>query len=398
MPNRVLRINLFSKFEILLNGEAVLMPLLQSRKMLLFVQYLLLRRERPVPHDELVDVLWADSEISNPGTALRTMLHRFRAMVNECGIAELDNCIITGRSTYQWNPELACSVDMFEFEDLAFSTFEEKLSPSERIKRYRRIIDIYTGPLLPSSASELWVTPKAVRCHDAYLECVFAYIELLKTDENYAEIVQVCRRAMDIELYDERLHMELMMALVKTGKSHDALSQYYFVTDLQYKQLGLQPSDAIRSMYKLILQANQQMKNDIDSIQESIVLEDDSAGAFVCEYEIFKEIYQLQRRMLERYNSTMFLGLVTLSSTYEQNFDPLVLDSIMRRLLELTVHSLRRGDTVSRFSAAQLVLLLPNVTYETGTLVMERLKKSFYSEYVKSSVILSYKLRPLNVK
>jgi hypothetical protein len=40
-------------------------------------------------------------------------------------------------------------------------------------------------------------------------------------------------------------------------------------------------------------------------------------------------------------------------------------------------------------------VLLPSVTYETGRLVMDRIKRAFYSEYVKSSVVLTYKLRPL---
>ena len=392
-----IRIHMLGRFEILINGSEVLPQLKQSRKTMLFLQYLILKKERAVTHEELLDMLWSDAESSNPATALRTMLHRYRALVDQQGLDALKDSIITNRGAYQWNPDLDCSIDLFEMEDLAVRARDASLPADERIQCYLKVQDLYQGPLLPGSASEMWVMPKSVYCHDMYLECMFKLIELLKEQEQYAMIVQVCRRAMDVDLFDERLHMELMLALIKTGKNREALSQYYYATDLQYKQLGVQPSEEIRSIYKLIVAADQQMENDIDDIQKSIEEEDVTGGAFICEYEIFKDIYQLQRRMLERHNSTMFIGLITVGNTYEQKFDPLILDSIMRRLLELTRTSLRRGDTLSRYSATQYVVLLPNVTHETGGMVMERIKRAFYREYVKSSVMLSYKLRPLDV-
>ena len=67
----------------------------------------------------------------------------------------------------------------------------------------------------------------------------------------------------------------------------------------------------------------------------------------------------------------------------------------MKQLLDTARFNLRRGDTISRYSAMQYVVLLPSVTYETGKMVMERIKKAFYKEYIKSSVMLTYKLRPL---
>ncbi len=392
-----IHIHMLGRFEILVNGTEVLPQLKQSRKTMLFLQYLILKRARAVTHEELLDMLWSDAESSNPATALRTMLHRYRALVDQQGIDALKDSIITNRGAYQWNPDLECRIDLFEMEEMAARARDTGLSTEERVAHYLKVQDLYQGPLLPGSASEMWVMPKSVYCHDMYLECMFKLIELLKEHEQYTVIVQVCRRAMDVDLFDERLHMELMLALIKTGKNREALSQYYYATDLQYKQLGVQPSEEIRSIYKLIVAADQQMENDIDDIQQSIEEEDVAGGAFICEYEIFKDIYQLQRRMLERHNSTMFIGLITVGNTYEQKFDPLVLDSIMRRLLELTRTSLRRGDTLSRYSATQYVVLLPNVTHETGGMVMERIKRSFYREYVKSSVMLSYKLRPLDV-
>lgn len=395
MSNAKVKIKMFGNFEICVNGNVVLAQLKQAKKTCLLLEYLILKQDRAVSHEELLDMLWSEKESTNPATALRTLLHRYRSLVESSGLPELTDSILTARGSYQWNPELDCEIDVFEFERLCQEARAIGMPNRERIERYLHVLALYTGPLLTNSADEIWVVPKSVYYHDLFLETVFTLIDLLKNEEEHDMIVQVCRKAMDVDMFDERLHLELMMALVKTGKKREALSQYYFATDLHYKQLGVQPSEEIRAVYKLIVQADQEMEADIEKVQGMLEAEDDGRGAFVCEYEIFKEIYQLQRRMIERYNSTMFLALLTISNTYEQRFDNLVLDSIMKQLLHVTQQNLRRGDTVSRYSAMQYVILLPSVSYETGRMVMDRVKKSFYKEYVKSSVMLTYKLRPL---
>ncbi|MEA5047568.1 MAG: BTAD domain-containing putative transcriptional regulator [Eubacteriales bacterium] len=395
MANARIKIRMFGNFEILVNGNVVLAQLHQAKKTSQFLEYLILKKDRAVPHEELLEMLWSDKENRNPATALRTLLHRYRSLVEQSGLPELEDSILTARGAYKWNPNLDCEIDVFEFERLCQEARIPGMSNRECIERYLQMLQIYTGPLLTNSAEEMWVVPKSVYYHDLFLESVFTLLDLLKVEEEYDVIVQVCRKAMDVDMFDERLHLELMMALVKTGKKREALSQYYFATDLHYKQLGIQPSGEIRAVYKLIVQADQEMEADIEKVQNMLEEDKDGQGAFVCEYEIFKEIYQLQRRMLERYNGTMFLALITISNTYEQRFDNLVLDNIMKQLLHVAQTNLRRGDTISRYSVMQYVVLLPSVTYETGRLVMDRIKKAFYNEYVKSSVVLTYKLRPL---
>ena len=395
MSNAKIKIKMFGNFEILVNGNVVLTQLRQAKKTSQFLEYLILKKDRAVPHEELLEMLWSDKENRNPATALRTLLHRYRSLVEQSNLPELEDSILTARGAYQWNSNLDCEIDVFEFERLCQEARTPGMSNRECIERYLQMLQIYTGPLLTNSAEEMWVVPKSVYYHDLFLESVFTLLDLLKVEEEYDVIVQVCRKAMDVDMFDERLHLELMMALVKTGKKREALSQYYFATDLHYKQLGIQPSGEIRAVYKLIVQADQEMEADIEKVQNMLEEDKDGHGAFVCEYEIFKEIYQLQRRMLERYNGTMFLALLTISNTYEQRFDNLVLDNIMKQLLHVSQTNLRRGDTISRYSVMQYVILLPSVTYETGRLVLDRIKKAFYNEYVKSSVVLTYKLRPL---
>lgn len=126
------------------------------------MEYLILQRGRPVPHAELLDALWSDRESRNPATALRTLLHRYRRMVEREGIGPLDHSVLTSRGYYRWNAALKdCEVDVYEFEELADEA--EALAPDDeaRLPLYRRMIELYRAPL-QISAVQSWIVPITV--------------------------------------------------------------------------------------------------------------------------------------------------------------------------------------------------------------------------------------------
>ena len=70
----------------------------------------------------------------------------------------------------------------------------------------------------------------------------------------------------------------------------------------------------------------------------------------------------------------------------------------IRDRLKVLTQNLRKGDTITQFSPTQYALLLPMVNFESGKLVMERLKRRFYQEYPNSNYMLTYRLGPLSSK
>lgn len=148
-----IEIKMLGTFEILVDGHAVLTQLAQSRKATALVQYLVLQRGERVPHKTLTDTLWSGERCANPDMALRAILHRFRSMIAQEHLTVLENCIVTNRGSYQWNTELPCRVDVFEMEDLAMASGQEK-DPARRVELEERIVELYRGRLLPLSANE----------------------------------------------------------------------------------------------------------------------------------------------------------------------------------------------------------------------------------------------------
>jgi DNA-binding SARP family transcriptional activator len=73
MPQTKIKIKMFGNFEIIVNGNVVLSQLRQAKKTCQFLEYLILKKDRAVPHEELLEMLWSDKENRNPATALRTL-------------------------------------------------------------------------------------------------------------------------------------------------------------------------------------------------------------------------------------------------------------------------------------------------------------------------------------
>ena len=135
---------------------------------------------------------------------------------------------------------------------------------------------------------------------------------------------------------------------------------------------------------------------DIDAIRNELVENCEIKGAFVCEYAVFKEIYNLQLRSAERSNATVFLALIMVNAVDGQPIEPLRLDDIMKNLQDVLKNTLRKGDAITHYSASQYAMLLPMKSYDNGQMVMERIKRAFYSRYVNSSVVLNYRIGPIS--
>ncbi|MFA0814190.1 MAG: BTAD domain-containing putative transcriptional regulator [Anaerofustis sp.] len=389
-----IKIQLLGRFEILQNDRQVLDKVSQSKKTRDLLAYLILQKNRAVPHAELFENLWAEDENANPESSLRTLLYRYRSLLEAEQVDILRDSVKTGRGMYRWNSELGCRIDVFEFEDLCKEGISAELC-DQRLLACQKALALYRGDLLPMSSGEPWVIPKSVYYHELYLKNVFQLIQLLKEKEDNEQIIDVCQKALNIDLFEDCLHIELIQALMRSGKNKAALQQYQATSDIYYKQLGVAPSENIRSMYKHIIRIGQDMETDIVKIQQNIETEDEPEGAFVCEYEVFKRIYHLQCRQMERTGGSMFISLMTVNNATDSVFDPESVDVIMNKLLDVAQNSLRRSDMIARYSSLQYVIMLPRVTYETGKIVMERIKVAFYKRYSKQPIVVTYKLKPM---
>lgn len=370
-------ITLFDEFKILKGNRQILVNLSNTRKTKLFVAYLLVNRDRAISHQELFELLWSGEDFANPGTAMRTLLYRFRAMIDKEGADQLSGAIISRRGTYQWNRNIDVSIDVLEFEELV-NTGLSKTCPMDRKKEcLSKALEIYKGSLLPDFRAEPWMVAKGAYYRDMYIDATQAYIEILKREEKYAQIIEVCDRAMEIAGTTELLELESTMA-----KSHAAS--------------GATHSDNLERYYKQVRSVSEILQDETQNLQSDLEDEKMSRKAFVCEYRVFKEIYHLQRRTFARSKHSLFLGVVEVR--FEENSEeinnPVKLEKMMNEVIEYCAKGLRCGDAICRRKDLQLAILFPSESYETAMGVLERLKTAC-KENMGEELVFAYKVKAL---
>lgn len=390
-----IRIQMMDHFLIYIDEQKTDQLATKSKKGASLVQYLILNERQPVPNYRLINTLWDEDKSTNPENALKTLVSRLRVLLNQIDPG-LGNCIVADRGAYHWEMQPGMTVDMYEIDKIFSRLSENNISEPERRKLYNQLLELYTGDLLQHAEKNEWAMAKATTLHNKFIAAMYAYIELLKEHDQHTDIVSVCRRALDVDSFDDRLHMELMSALVRINRTGEALVQYKHVVQLNYRYLGVKPSEDLQEFYKQIVSAGKTLDFNLESIRNELRESGERRGAFVCEYAVFKEIFNLQMRNLERLGATMFLAIIMISPYNDKEIDSMRQDNIMNGLLEILSQNLRKGDTITRFAPTIFALLLPTVNYNTGGMVLERIKRVFYRKYPNSNIVFNYRVGPLS--
>ena len=391
--NRV-HIQLMNSFAIYIQDVKSERLVEKSRKGTALMQLLILHRGESVPNFKLMSSLWPDEKTTNPENALKTLVSRMRALLNQL-LPGLGNCIVAERGAYRWICMPGMTVDVYQIADI-LDKLEKDADGDDHAELFDRLMNLFTGDLLVDGDQNEWALSCATSLHNRYLAAVYGQLECLKQKGDYGSVISVCRRALEVNNLDDRLHMDLMSALMKTERSNEAMLQYKHVMHLYYHYLGVRPSDNMQEFYKQIVNSGKTLENNLESIRSDLYEDNGKKGAFICDYMVFKEIFNLQMRNLERLGSTMFLGVIMVGEIDGSVMDPIRQDGIVQGLIDILRSNLRKGDTVARFSPTVVALLLPMVNYSTGHMVMERMKTRFYQRYPNCSVAFNYRISPLS--
>ena len=387
------QIRLLGDFDILVNGVRQNNLAAKSRKGVSLMEYLILQRGRAVPVQRLIRELWNGGRYEGPESALKTMVSRFRALLN--GISPgLGGCIVSELGAYRWNSGPAVHVDVLDMLE-ALETIQADSKREDRIKSYRKVLELYQGDLyqtgdINNGAMQVnWL-------HREYLQTMYAWIGLLKETEEYEEICRVCRKAIQVDELDEQLHIELMRAMMRMNCSAETMSECGRALPAALKPKENEGREKRDTNYQQrLMDAGDRSSQQLNAIHEELMNESvQQSGPFFCGYETFKEFYRIQRRTMERLGSTIFLGIIMIGNP-EETLSSVAREGAMAALREVIRCNLRKGDIITQPGSTVFAMLLPTVTYSTYGMVMERIENLFYAEYPNKSIILSSRVTPL---
>lgn len=382
-----IKITMFGEFSISFNEKTISEHSKRSKKLWLLLQYLVVHHTRSVTQSELIDILCGEDEGVNPTSALKTQVHRLRDILSE--LNHPLPIIICINGAYSINPEIELDIDSERFE-ATFKAAGVCDDSNEKLRLILEAVNTYSGEFLAKSAYESWVVPLNTYYRSVYSKAVKMAIQLLNASGKLHDIIAICSKSTSLNPYDEYVHYCHIKALAELGEQESAKKQYEIVTDLMMNKFGINPSKELMELYDSTIKSKKSVQSDIDVVINDLMEQRPVAGAFFCEYQIFKHLYQLEVRDSQRTGISINICLLTVRGSNGDNLSQNSMTKAMQRLQDCISRSLRGSDIFSRYSVSQFVIMLSNTNEQTGELIMRRIEKAFRRENTNKDIELRY--------
>lgn len=402
----VLRVQMFGGFSVLYNGKEVALGRNSSAKFIQLLQMVWLQGDKGISKEQLVSDLYDRNEITNINSSFNTLIYRMRQQMRQVGLPNVDY-VIRRKGLYVPDDKIQIWVDVQEFEQL----YEYGLNASNDRQKYhyfQQVFDLYQGELLPDMSNEIWVFDKSETYKKIFVNCVRWLGEYTRRIRDYKTMEIVYAKAARIYPLEE-WEVGQMKAIMEKGEFKRALELYYKTIERYSEELGLPPSQQMLECYNrmsrglvntpgLLAEIQASLRESVESNPEAEGIDPkyyEPYGAYYCSYPSFVDVYRLFCRNRKRMGMSMYLMLCTLVD-YEgkamYNMDKLKIRSGV--LNEAIRQCLRQGDTFTKYSASQYLLLLMNVKQEDCEPIFQRLNRKLreMTSYVAG---LQYQAAPI---
>lgn len=395
MSAKTLYINLLGEFSI--RNEYYQFTHISNKSLQItrLLSYLIANKDTEVSKDKLIDILWPDENATNPSGALRNLIYRSRQILSSFFPTELTDdedgdkkqeCILFSQNAYRWNPEIDCVIDIFEFEFYAHLA-EKEASEAAKFNLNEKAHNIYKGDFLSVLAAEEWVIFRNVYYKNMYTKITINMCRYMSNQGDYAGVIRLCESSSLVDQMDEQVHIEKLHAFLEMNAPTQALNYYYSVSDLFTQKFGIDMSPAMRLIYQEIIRRLPNHQQDISGLEENLRGNTKQAnGTFYCNFDIFKNIYQINLRSVRRSQSKRFLVLITLidNAKPEEITTPLIEE--MDNLYTVLAKNLRTNDVFTKSSPTQFSLIL-TVANENGCICAIQRIVDKYNKIKRNNVV-----------
>ena len=203
---------------------------------------LLLRANRVVSTDFLIDTLWGEAPPRTAATSLQNLISALRKLLGP-------TAVVTNPPGYRLvvAPE---SYDLARFERLVAEA--RGLEAEERAERLREALALWRGDPLPEFTFEPFAEAELRALQELQLGTLEDRIDADLVCERYAELVPELVALVARHPLRERFIEQLMLAHYHSGRQDDALRVYQNARRA-LDELGLEPRPELQELYSRIL-------------------------------------------------------------------------------------------------------------------------------------------------
>ena len=228
---------------------------LPGRQGRLLFAYLAAEHGRPVPRDELAEVLWGDAPPATSDKALSVLVSKLRALLAQTGIDGV-SALTAAYGCYRLDLPDGSSVDVLEAENAAREA--ERFLASDELEKANAAAmlaeSLLRRPFLPGDDGT-WVQGKRRELAEVRARALSTLAETCLRSGKVQESVRWAEQVIEVEPFRESGYRHLMAAHIAAGNRAEALRVYERCRRLLAEELGAYPSPETESMYRGLLEA-----------------------------------------------------------------------------------------------------------------------------------------------
>ncbi len=246
-----LEIRLLGGFEARLGDRSV--ERFESQKVRALLAFLALNRA-PVDRDRLAGLFWPDRSDEAARRNLRQALYSIRtALAQEAGSQPT---LEASQSAVGLHPDLECRVDVEVFRRNLREGLTDQGPDPQRLTDAARLYkgDLLAGFFLKNCIEfEEWLVTEQELLREEALEVFRTLVQIYLARGEHRVGIQYAKRLLAIDPLSEEAHRQLMSLYTLAGRRNRALAQYEQLLNTLQQELGVEPLDATKNLYRSIL-------------------------------------------------------------------------------------------------------------------------------------------------
>lgn len=225
------------------SGQACHLP---ARKCEALLAYLALPCGRFHPRDRLAALLWGETPDAQARQSVRQALGSVRRALRD----HVPGAILTHEDTVALNPQ-AVTVDVRDFEAALAEGGTAALERAAALYDG----DFLAGLRVDEPPFEEWRVVERERLHELALEGLAKLLSEYVRSSRGEAAIQAALRLLAIDPLQEAVHRTLMRQQMSQGRRAAALQQYQACVSHLQRELGAEPDEESRQLYREILRA-----------------------------------------------------------------------------------------------------------------------------------------------
>lgn len=222
---RPVKIRTLGTFQLSMRDAAGLPVKKAQDKPLLLLKAIITFGDRGAGREQIIDLLWPDTEADFANNSLKTTLHRLRQLVGSRGAVQLEGGILKLNPNYCW-------VDALAFErlcrqsEIAWTNVRTDTDRENALELTQTALAIYKGPFLEQGQDESWFIYYRERLKRKYVRAVMTAARYYKEMGFFDQAIALYEDGLEQDPLVEKFYQNIMRCYLSTGRQAEALSVF----------------------------------------------------------------------------------------------------------------------------------------------------------------------------